>query len=391
MKPICHLWQIAAYANSCVLVRHDFGGAHFSMSNPDILFITAFHPGGKGVVGAGEAISEDTLRALHSSGKNVHVLCLAPQNQTANPEVVSLCGSYSWLTQTRGQTFMGILHGWAHGSLLAPWLFTRVSPRNVGAAREIILRNDIDEVWLDFPSTLGFAPALHVASTVYFVHDVVTQNIGRRKLLGMLGPWVQKTEKKLLSFVGKCLVLSRKDEDLLRAIGFHGEILLQPPSQVRVGDVGNALPVARILEEFAGRKNLVFFGKMKRPENHWSIIHFLLFSYPKIRRCHGDVQFWVIGLLPRFTLRLLGRIIPGVRIVGAVDDPYPAFRAASLCVAPLRLGAGVKIKVLQMLDAGAKIVASPIGGEGISPASNLIVVPYEDIADTVCRILANPD
>jgi glycosyltransferase involved in cell wall biosynthesis len=360
------------------------------MSKSGVLFITAFHPGGKGVIGAGESISEDSLRALCAAGKAVHVLSLAPGSQMANPEVVALCSSYRTLTQSRLQTILGILYGWTRGALLAPWLFARVSPRNVRAAREIARQNGIDEIWLDFPSTLGFAPHLRGLPIDYFVHDVVHQNIGRRKLLGVLSPQVKRVETRLLDFARRCFVLSRKDEDLLCDMGFPGETVIQPPLRVSVGEVVDALPVSRILGEFSGRKNLVFFGKMKRPENHWSIMHFLLFSYPKIRRCHNDVQFWIIGLLPRLTLRLLARLIPGVHVVGAIDDPAPAFRASSLCIAPLRLGAGVKIKVLQMLDAGAKVVASPVGGEGIPANANLIVVPYEELAETVCRLLSEP-
>lgn len=370
------------------LKRADAVGA---MENSGVLFITAFHPGGKGVIGAGEAICEDSLRALISSGKAVHVLCLAPGSQTANPEVVELCQSYTTLAQTTVQNMLGVLFGGVKGSLLAPWLFARATPRNIRAAHEIIARYGIDEVWLDFPSTLAFTPRFRGFAIDYFVHDVVTQNIGRRKLLGMLKPLVERIERKLLAPVRRCFVLSQKDGDLLLGMGFRGEIVVQPPSRVRVGEVADALPVARILGEFAGRTNLVFFGNMQRPENHWSVLHFLLFSYPKIRRCRDDVQFWIIGLMPRLSLRLLGRLIPGVRVVGAVDDPYPAFRAASVCVVPLRLGAGVKIKVLQMLDAGAKVVASTIGGEGIPPAPNLVVVPYEDVPEAVCRMLSEAD
>lgn len=360
------------------------------MNNPPILYITAFHPGGKGIIGAGEAISEDSIRALHASGSVVHVLCLAPDNQSANPDVVGLCRSYRTLPHTVGQACLGILQGMRWGALLAPWLFTRVSIRNIKAAREIIAQNGIDEVLLDFPSTLGFVPHLRVSAMDYFVHDVVGQKIGRRKVLGFWGPLVRKTEQRLLGLIRRCFVLSQKDQELLWAMGFRGEIELQPPIRVRVGEVSNARPISQILGEFAGRKNLVFFGSMRRPENHWSILHFLLFSYPKIRRCHRDVQFWVIGLAPRWTLRVLGRLIPGVRVVGAVDDPNPAFRAAELCVVPLRLGAGVKIKVLQMLDAGAKVVSSPVGGEGVTATPDLLVVPYEDIPESVCRILSNP-
>jgi glycosyltransferase involved in cell wall biosynthesis len=360
------------------------------MSNTNVLFITAFHPGGKGVIGAGEAICEDSLRALHAAGKAVHVLALAPANQTLNPQVLSLCRSYQTLGHSVGQAFLAVLHGLGAGSMFAPWLFTRVGPRNIRAAREIIQRNAIDEVWLDFPSTLAFAPYLRELPIDYFAHDIVEQKVGRSRILGFLGPQVRKVEKNLLACVRRTFVLSEKDKALLKEMGYGGGIVLQLPQRVRIGEVSDALPVSQILGEFAGRKNLVFFGSMRRPENPRSIVHFLLFAYPKIRRCHKDVQFWVIGLAPRLSLRLLGRLIPGVRVVGAVDDPNPAFRAAALCVVPLRLGAGVKIKVLQMLGAGAKVVSSPVGGEGISPTPRLIVVPYDEIPESVCRALSNP-
>lgn len=358
------------------------------MENSGVLFITAFHPGGKGIIGAGEAICEDSLRTLISSGRPVHVLCVAPASQTANSELVEICRSYTSLIQTTMQNMLGVFYSCTKGSLFAPWLFARVSPRNIKAAQDIILRNRIGEVWLDFPMTLGFATYLRGLETDYFVHDVVSQNIGRRRLLGRLAHWVKRVEQKLLLSVRRCFVLSQKDADLLRDMGYEGEIQLRHPSVPRVGEVSGALPVTRILSEFNGRKNLVFFGNMRRPENHFSILHFLLFSYPKVRRCHPDVQFWVLGLLPRVSLKILGRMIPGVRVVGAVDDPRLAFEAASLCVVPLRRGAGVKIKVLQMLDAGAKVVASPIGGEGIPTSPNLIVVPNDEIPETLCRMLS---
>lgn len=359
-----------------------------SLNNQATLFITAFHPGGGGAIGAGEAICEESLRGLCSSGRAVHVLSLAPMTQTENLEVAGLCASYTTIHQTRIQTYLALFKGLWHGSLFAPWLFTRVSPRNIRVARELIRRNNVSEVWLDFPPALGFASRLRGLSVDYFAHDVVNQNIGRRKVLGVLSPLVKRVEQNLLGRTRRCYVLSEKDAVLLREMGYVGEILVRPPVNIKAGVVSGAMPVSQILSEFSGRKNLVFFGKMSRPENHWSIMHFLLFAYPKIRRCHEGVQFWILGLLPRFSMRLLGGLIPGVRVVSAVDDPVPAFQAASVCVAPLRLGAGVKIKVLQMLDTGAKVIASPVAAEGIPHHPNLIVVDYAQIPETVCRFLS---
>lgn len=366
----------------------DFSAPESAARAPRVLFITAFHPGGAGEIGAGEAISEDSLRAMHAAGKEIHVLCLAPPSQCANPQVVKICASYQTLHHTTLQALMGVLWGLAHGSFIAPWMFSRVSPRNIQAVKKALQERPIDEIWLDFPSSLGFAPHLAGTHIEYFVHDVVSQKVGRRKLLAFLQPFVKQVEKRLLSFVTKCVTLSGKDEILLRNLGFAGETIVSPPSHVRVGTVVAGMPVAKLLESFSGRENLVFFGNMGRPENHWSIVHFLLFSFRKIRHSHPDVQFWILGLSPRRLLRVLGHLMSGVHVVGAVDDPIPAFRAATLCVAPLRLGAGVKIKVLQMIDAGATVVASPVGGEGIAACADLIVVAYDEIPDHVSRLLS---
>jgi|GEM_PF-1879223 len=357
------------------------------MSFSRVLFITAFHPGGKGVIGAGEAISEDGLRALCAAGKQVHVLCLAPDNQVSNPNVVGLCHSYQTLPHSRMKAIQGVLHGIFRGSLAAPWLFSRASKRNIEAVQKIVQQNGIDEVRLDFPSTLGFAPIFGKLPVDYFVHDVVAQKIERRSLLHMIGPWVRRVECGLLRFVRCCLVMADKDSDFLRNMGYTGEIHIQPPTRVRVGDVGKSRPVAGIVEAFGEGINLVFFGSMRRPENHWSLMHFIAFRFPELRKACPDARLWVLGLGPRLSLKLLARWVRGVEVVGAVDDPAPAFRAASLCLVPLRYGAGVKIKVLQMLEAGATVVSTPIGAEGIASEARLVVADDAQLVATVSRLL----
>jgi len=357
------------------------------MSSSRVLFITAFHPGGKGVIGAGEAISEESLRALCAAGKQVHVLCLAPDNQVSNPSVVGLCHSYQTLPHSRMMAVQGVLHGIFRGSLVAPWLFSRVSKRNIKAARKMAQQNGIDEVRLDFPSTLGFAPIFEKLPVDYYVHDVVAQKIERRSLLHTIGPWVRRVESGLLRFVRRCVVMADKDSNFLRNMGYSGEIRVQPPVRVRVGDVGESRPIAGIIEAFGKGINLVFFGSMRRPENHWSLMHFIAFRFPELRKAYPDVRLWVLGLGPRLSLKLLARWVGGVEVVGAVDDPTPAFRAASLCLVPLRYGAGVKIKVLQMLEAGATVVSTPVGAEGIASGSRLVVADDAQLVATVSRLL----
>lgn len=354
-----------------------------------ILFITSAHPGGRGRIGAGEGVSAGNLHTLLNAGNQVHVVCMAFPDQTASPDVVSACASYTTLPHSTLHTIRAILGNISRGAWIAPWFFARANSQNLNAIRRLIIQHSISSIWIEFPSSLGLAEQLGQVEVAYFVHDVLTQKVGRRPLLKFAQEGVARVESRLLSHVKRCHVMSDKDAVLLRQLQFRGEVVELAPGNVEVGVVDNARPVTQILEAFAGAKNLVFFGNMQRAENHYSMILFLMRTFPIIRRACPAVQLWILGLQPRWTLRMLASLFHGVHVTGAVDDPGPAFARADLCVAPVLFGAGVKIKVLQMLDAGAKVVATPTGAEGIPASSRLIVADPHHFAQAVIAELSD--
>jgi hypothetical protein len=339
-----------------------------------VLFVTSFHPGASGYIGAGEAISAQTVQRLRREGAHVDVLAIAPGYQRRNAAAASWCDSYTDVSTSRWTALAGILRRAFSGALLAPWFFTRSSPRAMAALRTAIAECQPTEVWIDFPSSLGFVQHTGQLPVHYFVHDVVSQKVARSPLKRRLFPWVQRVEASLLARVNHCYLLSAKDEQLLRNLGFTGSAVVWGVQALGVGEVDNARPIASVLEQFGSGPNLVFFGNMGRPENSRSVAHFALLRWWRVRRVFPAAQLWVIGLAPGLLLRVLGRLVPGVQVTGAVDDPTPAFKAATLCVAPLLFGAGVKVKVLQMLDAGATVLATPVGAEGIEANPRLKVV-----------------
>jgi hypothetical protein len=58
---------------------------------------------------------------------------------------------------------------------------------------------------------------------------------------------VGKVEQKLLGVIERRIVLSEKDQAILREMEFCGEIEPRPPSRVRIGEVSSARPVSQIL------------------------------------------------------------------------------------------------------------------------------------------------
>ncbi|ADQ83298.1 glycosyltransferase [Methylovorus sp. MP688] len=356
-----------------------------------ILFVTSSHPGGEGFIGAGEGVCESNLRNLIQQGHEVHVVCFSFPSQHENAEVVKLCKSYTVIEQSRWTSVLGILCNWSYGSLIAPWFFTRCSPGNRLHLKQKLETSLFDSIWIEFPSSLGFVSELKKRSIDYFVHDIVFQKVSRRPLLSLLKNQIGAIENRLSSHAERCHVMAEKDAVLLRNIGYAGEISVAPLHHVKAGVVPEGKPAWELIKSFAGRRNLVFFGNMQRAENHWSIVHFILFHFPKIKAKHPDACLWVVGIRPRFLLRVLAKFIAGIEITGAVDDPSPLLAAATLCIAPLRYGAGVKIKVLQMVDSGATVIATTIAAEGVAPDKRLIIADGKKFDMTVCEWLDNPD
>lgn len=355
-----------------------------------VLFVTSFHPDGAGNIGAGEAISGDSVRRLLLAGCEVHVLCVVPGYQRASRALMKECASYSVVLHSSRASLSAIAVNLGGGAWCAPWFFTRVSPAAVAKLRESVESLEPDEVWLDFPSSLGFSRYIEGRRVVYFAHDIVSQKVSRSPVKRFIGPLVRAVEKTLFTRLTKLVALSEKDTKLAREIGFSGEAEVWPPTKPKVGEVDDAIPIAQVIAGFGTARNLVFFGHMGRPENHWSIIPFILGPYRKIRSSCPDVRLWIIGVQPRRLLKILARMITGVEVVGAVDNPAPAFEKCTLCIAPILFGAGVKIKVLQMLDAGATVISTPAGAEGIAANERLSVVEWSSLSTSIVDYLEQP-
>lgn len=103
--------------------------------------------------------------------------------------------------------------------------------------------------------------------------------------------------------------------------------------------------------------------------------------------------------IPGLTCRLIGSAMPhavhmlaaeDVEIIGAVPDLAEALSDVSLCVAPLRFGAGIKGKVLASWAIGLPVVMSPIAAEGlVDPADPILGASIADTpAEFVERIVA---
>lgn len=110
----------------------------------------------------------------------------------------------------------------------------------------------------------------------------------------------------------------------------------------------------------------------------------------------------VLMTLPEAQLRIVGnvrlspmeRLPDNVTLVGTVDDLQPEYDGAQVVLVPLRVGSGLKIKLIEALGHGVPIVATSCGAAGVveAPAPHLHVKDSAaDFARAIVEVIHHSD
>ena len=112
-----------------------------------------------------------------------------------------------------------------------------------------------------------------------------------------------------------------------------------------------------------GEQALVFTGKMDFRPNVDAMLWFSNRVLPLIRRDCPQAHLWIVGQRPHHRLDAL-KDDPAITVTGWVDEIRPYIAGASVYVAPLRMGGGTRLKLLEAMALERAVVATPFGAEG---------------------------
>ena len=87
----------------------------------------------------------------------------------------------------------------------------------------------------------------------------------------------------------------------------------------------------------------------------------------RVRERHPGCRLTIVGPHPPDDVRALAD--DRTTVTGEVADVVPHLRRAAVVAAPLRLGGGMRVKVLEALAAGKAVVATPLAVEGLGVTS----------------------
>jgi glycosyltransferase involved in cell wall biosynthesis len=135
---------------------------------------------------------------------------------------------------------------------------------------------------------------------------------------------------------------------------------------------------------FESRANIGFIGGFKHTPNIDAVEYFIADIWPLIRQSLPEAEFHVMGADMPEDMRSIAA--PGVRMIGQVDDLQAAFDTLLMSVAPLRVGAGAKGKVVSSLSHGLPCVVSPVAAEGMALGGVLVGSDPAEFAERVVTL-----
>jgi polysaccharide biosynthesis protein PslH len=108
----------------------------------------------------------------------------------------------------------------------------------------------------------------------------------------------------------------------------------------------------------------LFTGTLDFRPNVDALGWFVRDVWPVLRARRPDLELCVVGQRPVPAVQELGGV-EGVHIVGAVEDVRSWFGRATVYVLPMRVGGGVRLKLLETWAMGVPCVSTSLGVEGI--------------------------
>jgi len=163
-------------------------------------------------------------------------------------------------------------------------------------------------------------------------------------------------------------------------------------ARVRVNPFGIDLPAASDPQRVEP-DSVVFVGSFNHRPNVDAAVWLVREILPLVAARYPGVRLSVVGEDPPDLVTRLSQ--HNVVVTGRVPDVTPYLESAAVVVAPVRIGGGMRQKVLHALALGKAVVTTSLGTEGlVGEASELPLGradAAEHTADHILRLLGHPE
>lgn len=128
-------------------------------------------------------------------------------------------------------------------------------------------------------------------------------------------------------------------------------------------------PSEKKVDNTINNEYICFMGNLKYYPNKEGLTHFLKDVWPDIKKEFNNLEFLIIGKVnSKFKNKF--KNISGVKFLGFVDDPSLIIKKALAFISPVRIGAGIQGKIVEVMGMGQVVICYPQGIENINGFKN---------------------
>ena len=243
-----------------------------------------------------------------------------------------------------------------------PFFFAKYNKKRMRSLiSQLLSNNNFDLIQVEYNVMHHYSDLFVNIPSVLVFHDISTKLYERGKNLGI------KTDRRLYNIAKKIEVgiankfdsivtLTEEDKLYLINLGYKREICVIPP-QINV--VSN-------IDVSKKPNTICFIGSYNRQPNVRAVEVLINDIFNNI---DFPVELNIAGKsLPKYLQKEI-RNTEGINYLGFIDEIDEFIKTQMLMVAPIQLGAGLKMKIPHSLANGTPVITTPIGAEGIDIGS----------------------
>ena len=332
-----------------------------------LLFLVPFPPNAEAAHG-GARVTAQLMARLAARHRVALVYLRAPADLSVDSTVQERCERVEAIP--RPDPGIRLRAVWSRAGALARGLPMWAAGCAIGAyrtrLRELVKTWHPDIVQIEYTVMTQYLSALEgcPAPRVLVPHEPSEK--AARDLLNTCGgirrvrywaDWLawRRFEHKVVKQVQAVVVFTERDRAELARLGSSTPVVRIP--------FGTAVPARSADPLGSSPLTLLFVGSFRHPPNVDAAVRLATRIFPRVESRYPDARLYIVGEQPpRSVLRLAKK---NITVTGRVPDVAPYLDAAAIVVAPLRIGGGMRVKVLEALAAGKCLVASPLAVEGL--------------------------
>lgn len=334
-----------------------------------ILFLTNKLPHAE--VAGGHRLIYQRIRYLSERGHQIGLLTFVQDETPAQIDSLKpLLTELHTLPHPRRNIFIRAFHDYI--ALSRPAVFWKSYSRDMmKAAGEVAEQGKYDLIIAEFSEMgqyLHKNPYLSAIHKVISCHRCVTDSYEKYISLGEVRlklylksipqlRGLQKYEFNMYRSADRILVLTPQDRFTMQYYAQDLAISVAPAG-VDIRHLQAHPPVPK-------EPIVLMTGFMGDPANEDSVEWFYHHVWPRLSERHPEVKFYIVGAGVRPCIQRLAEKDRRIIVTGEVADMRPYRNRARVFVSPVRLGSGMRTKVLEAMAGGVPVVSTSLGMAGI--------------------------